>query len=186
MVITIVVAILASIPAAWWSTSRNGSADDSGSDSIRLESPAGSIALNRQSEGTLLATTGIESLTGDVVSTASLLGQPLIVNFWYSTCEPCRREFPVLAAAHAARGDTVRFVGVNINDSAAVTADFAARYGAEFEQYRDPNGVLTAAMGIATAPVTLFVDAGGIVVRQVAGEITAAMLDATMREAFGL
>lgn len=186
MVITIVVAILASIPAAWWSTSGSGSADDSGSDSIRLESPSGSIALNRQSEGTLLATAGIESLTGDVVSTASLLGQPLVVNFWYSTCEPCRREFPVLAAAHAERGDVVRFVGVNINDSAAVTADFAARYGAEFEQYRDPNGVLTAAMGIATAPVTLFVDAGGIVVRQVAGEITATMLDATMREAFGL
>jgi thiol-disulfide isomerase/thioredoxin len=186
MVITIIVAMVASIPAAWWSTSGSGSSDDSGPDSIRLESPSGSIALNRQSEGTLLATTGLESLGGDVISTTALLGQPLIVNFWYSTCEPCRREFPVLADAHAQYGDVVRFVGVNINDSAETTADFAARYGARFEQYRDPNGVLTTAMGIATAPVTLFIDAGGIVVRQVAGEITAVSLAATMREAFAL
>lgn len=182
MVITIVIAIVASVPAAWWSMSGDGGGDN---DSIRLESPDGSIALNRQSEGSLLATTALEALSGDVISTSALLGRPLVVNFWYSTCEPCRREFPVLAAAHEKHGDDVRFVGVNISDSAETTSSFAAQFGARFEQYRDPNGVLTTAMGIATAPVTLFVDAGGIVVRQVAGEITADVLDATLNEAFG-
>ena len=91
----------------------------------------------------------------------------------------------MLAAAHERYGDEVRFVGVNISDTAETTKSFAAQFGARFEQYRDPNGVFTTAMGIATAPVTLFVDAGGIVVRQVAGEITADVLDSTLSEAFG-
>ena len=181
MVTTIVVAVVASVPAAWWSAS----SDDGSADSIILESPDGSIALNRQSEGSLLATTALETLSGDVISTTALLGQPLVVNVWYSTCEPCRREFPVLAATHARHGDEVRFVGVNISDNAEVTKNFAAQFGARFEQYRDPNGVLTTAMGVATAPVTLLVDAGGIVVRQIAGEVTADMLDAALRDAFG-
>lgn len=181
MVITIVIALVASVPAAWWSMSD----DAADADTVVLESPGGSIALNRQSEGSLLATTALETLSGDVISSAALLGQPLVVNVWYSTCEPCRREFPVLAAAHERYGDEVRFVGVNISDTAETTKSFAARFGARFEQYRDPNGVFTTAMGIATAPVTLFVDPGGIVVRQVAGEITADVLDATLSEAFG-
>jgi thiol-disulfide isomerase/thioredoxin len=181
MVITIVIALVASVPAAWWSLSD----DDGNTDTVVLESPDGSIALNRQSEGSLLATTALETLSGDVISSAALLGQPLVVNVWYSTCEPCRREFPVLAAAHERYGDEVRFVGVNISDTAETTKSFAAQFGARFEQYRDPNGVFTTAMGIATAPVTLFVDAGGIVVRQVAGEITADVFDSTLSEAFG-
>ena len=181
MVITIVIALVASVPAAWWSLSEV----DGNTDTVVLESPDGSIALNRQSEGSLLATTALETLSGDVISSVALLGQPLVVNVWYSTCEPCRREFPVLAAAHERYGDDVRFVGVNISDTAETTKRFAAQFGARFEQYRDPNGVFTTAMGIATAPVTLFVDAGGIVVRQVAGEITADLLDSTLSEAFG-
>ena len=182
MVITIVIALVASVPAAWWSMSD----DAADADTVVLESPGGSIALNRQSEGSLLATTALETLSGDVIPSAALLGQPLVVNVWYSTCEPCRREFPVLAAAHERYGDEVRFVGVNISDTAETTKSFAAQFGARFEQYRDPNGVFTTAMGIATAPVTLFVDPSGIVVRQVAGEITADVLDATLSEAFGV
>jgi hypothetical protein len=39
-------------------------------------------------------------------------------------------------------------------------------------------------MGIATAPVTLLVDAGGVVRRQLTGEITAELLAAAIAEAF--
>ncbi|NDD87046.1 MAG: TlpA family protein disulfide reductase, partial [Actinobacteria bacterium] len=35
---------------------------------------------------------------GRTISSADWIGTPLVLNFWYSTCEPCRREMPLLAA----------------------------------------------------------------------------------------
>jgi hypothetical protein len=42
----------------------------------------------------------------------------------------------------------------------------------EYTLLRDPDGVAVAALGVGTFPITLFVDAGGVIVRQHAGEIT--------------
>jgi hypothetical protein len=39
-------------------------------------------------------------------------------------------------------------------------------------------------MGVATAPVTLLVDAGGVVRRQLTGEVTAAVLNQAIIEIF--
>ena len=99
----------------------SGSAEDE----YRLDSTAGSIALNKVSEGNELASVKLEDAGGNLVSTDTLLGQPLIVNFWFSTCEPCRREFPVLVAADA-QFNHIRFVGVNISDTQSERASAAA------------------------------------------------------------
>jgi len=48
----------------------------------------------------------------------------------------------------------------------------------------DRDGRLTSAMGVATAPVTLLVDSGGLVRRQLTGEVTAPVLDAAIDEVF--
>lgn len=157
----------------------SGSSDD---DYI-LESTMGSIALNKVSEGQMLATVDVQDVEENTVSTATWLGERLVVNFWFSTCEPCRREFPVLVNADA-RTNTVRFIGVNLNDSADVARTFMQTYGANFDTFLDDNGNLTSAMGIATAPVTLLIDEGGVVRRQLTGEITAEMLNAAIAEVF--
>ena len=119
-----------------------------------------------------------ETLAGDQFPTADLLGRPLIINFWYSTCAPCKRELPALAAAHAKYGDTVRFVGVDslpVSDRATEEA-FARDKGIQYELLYDGNGALTSAVGVATSPQTLFIDANGTIVEQT-GELTAAKLD---------
>ena len=106
----------------------------------------------------------------------------MIINIWYSTCEPCRRELPVLASAAAQYLGQVRFVGVNIKDSASVAKEFAAQYGVEFELLLDTNGPFISELGIATAPVTLAVDAQGVIIDQVAGEMSASELDKLVKE----
>ncbi|MFZ9731305.1 MAG: TlpA family protein disulfide reductase, partial [Ilumatobacteraceae bacterium] len=78
----------------------------------------------------------------------------------------------------------LRFIGVNLNDSPERAAEFAAEFGAEFETFFDRDGRLTSAMGVATAPVTLLIDAGGVVRRQITGEVTAMMLDEAIAEVF--
>lgn len=49
-------------------------------------------------------------------------GRVLVVNFWASWCEPCKGEMPMLRQLQAAwPADQVRFVGIGIDEQAAVS-----------------------------------------------------------------
>ena len=150
------------------------------SNSIDLSSEG--IATNTLKIGSKLPAINLENVDGQEVSTQSLLNKPLVVNVWYSTCEPCRRELPALAKADMQYRDQVRFVGVNIKDSATVAREFASQYGVKFELLLDKNGQFISRLGIATAPVTLAIDQQGVIVGQKAGEISASELDELVKE----
>ena len=167
---------MVALAVGWWSSSRSD-------DTYVLDGSVGTIAFNKVSEGKMFATVDVEDANGNVVSTETLVGVPLIVNFWFSTCEPCRREFPVLVDADT-RYDAMQVVGINLSDSSETAAVFTAQFGARFDTYFDRDGRLTSAMGVATAPVTLLVDSGGVVRRQLTGEITMESLAAAIAEVF--
>ena len=150
------------------------------SNSIDLSSDG--IATNSLLIGSQLPAIKLENVEGQEVSTQSLLNKPLIINVWYSTCEPCRRELPALANADTQYRDRVQFVGVNIKDSATVAKEFASQYCVEFELLLDKNGLFISQLGIATAPVTLAIDPQGLIVGQKAGEISASELDELVKE----
>ena len=150
------------------------------SNSVDLSSD--SIATNSLLIGSQLPEIKLISVDGREVSTQSLLDTPLIINVWYSTCEPCRRELPAFADADAQYRNQVRFVGVNIKDSASVAKEFAAQYGVKFELLLDKNGQFISQLGIATAPVTLAINPQGVIVGQKAGEISAGELDELVKE----
>ena len=162
--------------AGGWALSRDGdddqlargAADDESV--VELSTPGTaqipSIETNPQMSGDVLPTVELQTNDGAAVSTADLLGQPLVLNFWYSTCAPCEHELPAFAAVSAEFGDQVRFVGVNPYDSAATNESFARDKGVGYELLRDPDGAYLSAIEIATAPFTLFVDASGTIVRQ--------------------
>lgn len=156
---------------------------DRPNDTLELDQNVGVITLNKVSEGRLLSVVSLEDADGNSVSTDTLIGRPLVVNFWFSTCEPCRREFPVLVDVAAKRPD-VRFVGVNLRDTNERAEAFMRDFGATFENYFDRDGRLTSAMGVATAPVTLVVDQGGVVRQQLTGEITESMLVEALERVF--
>lgn len=89
---------------------------------------------------------------------------------------------PALAAAHRKYGDSIRFIGLNMNDSATVARDFATKYGVTFELFTESSGAFVSALGIVTAPFTLFVNSDGQIVNQFAGELTASTLDVLISE----
>lgn len=176
LVVSLIVALSFAVIGGW--TLSKDPIDD-----YSLSQTVGSIALNKLSEGTMLATAMVQDTNDNLVSTELWLGEPLVINFWFSTCEPCRREFPVLVAADK-QFSQVRFIGVNLNDSSAAAKKFMQTYGATFDTFFDRDGSLTSAMGVATAPVTLLVDAGGVVRRQLTGEVTAAILNKAITDVF--
>jgi len=140
------------------------------------------IATNTDNKGSQLAVVEVQTVLGETISTKSLVGAPSIINIWYSTCEPCRRELPVLAQGALKYGEKIRFIGINIKDSAKVASEFASDYGVKFEIFLDSNGAFVTASGISTAPMTLAVNAQGLIVNQIAGELSTAKLNELVSE----
>ena len=178
-----VVVLAVSVGGGWlWSSASEPDLD------ARLttpgEVPYPSIATNSAIAGTSLPKASLLTLDERTIDSSELVGKPLILNFWYSTCEPCRREMPVLAASAATHSSTVRFVGINMNDSVETAKNFAEKYNVLYDIMFDPSGSFIGALGIGTAPMTLFVDAQGIIVDQVAGEISADKLESLITKWF--
>ena len=138
------------------------------------------IGTNAVVTGKTLPDVDLETLDGDAFATADLVGKPMVVNFWYSTCTPCKRELPGFAAVHAKLGDQVRFVGVDPLPPSSTEENFARDRGVQYELLYDPNGELTSVIGVAAYPQTLFIDAHGTILKQT-GELTADKLEQLIR-----
>ena len=160
--------------------------DSAGSDVV-LDQPGEfqepSIAVNADVRGDAFPDVQIVRLDGTTIDTSSLLdGRPLVVNLWYSTCQPCKREMPAIESAFQRYSDRVRFVGVNTLDSVDTTQSFARELGVTYELVRDPDGHLTTAAGVANFPMTFFVATDGTITRQISGEMNGDELESAITE----
>lgn len=155
-----------------------------GDNSETLSEDVSTIATNNVSSGEELPDVTLSGVDGSQVTTREFVGTPMVINFWYSTCEPCRREMPAFAAAHREFADRVTFIGVNMYDSAIAAANFAERYGVEYEILLDSNGEFVGELGVALAPTTILVDTAGTIVHQESGELTEEEITALINEWF--
>lgn len=121
---------------------------------------------NGQVEGDPLPLVTLGDRDGNDVETSSFLGEPLVINFWFSTCGPCAKELPDFAEVHAEVGDEVRFIGVNPNDSIETMERFASERGVSYELYLDDFAEFTNAISAAAFPITLFVTPEGGIIEQ--------------------
>jgi cytochrome c biogenesis protein CcmG/thiol:disulfide interchange protein DsbE len=150
------------------------------------EVPYPTLATNDKVVGKTVPSVDLLTDSGSTVSTSQWVGGPLVINFWYSTCEPCRREMPLLASTAKQYAKSVTFLGVNMNDSVDTARAFADKYQVTYDLVFDNNGELARQLGVATAPVTLFVDADGTILDQVAGELTEDALLGRLQQWFSL
>lgn len=121
---------------------------------------------------------------GGRVTLASHRGAPVVLNFWASWCEPCKKETPALVAfARANPGLDV--VGIAINDRVSDSRRFAKEQRIPYELGTDRSGDAALAFGATGLPVTVIIDEEGRVADTHFGEITRAQLDGYARQ-FGL
>ena len=142
------------------------------------------IGTNAPVVGKQLKNADVLDLNDESVSTSTLFtnGKPALINYWFSNCQPCKREMPAIQAAFEKFGDRVSFVGINTQDSPEVARSFVNDIGVTYEILRDPNGESVVANGVSTFPTTFFVNAAGTVIKQVAGELTADDIAAAFSE----
>lgn len=127
----------------------------------------------------------LERLEGDgSVRLESLRGKVVVINFWASWCEPCKKEMPRLEQAwQRYRGRGVTFIGVNTTDFTGDAERFVERYRLTFPVVRDGNGRVLAKYGGLPIPWTYFVNREGLIVGYIRGEVTAEALEDGLQEA---
>lgn len=104
---------------------------------------------------------------------SSLRGQRVVLNFWATWCEPCRREMPALAAVD---GYDVRIIGINKGEQLAVIPVFAKELAINFTLVSDPDGDVSNVYGARNLPTSVFVDRTGKIVAIHIGVLSAAAL----------
>ena len=115
-------------------------------------------------------------------------GRPLVINFFFSICPPCRVELPGLAAAHATYGDRVDFVGVDWQElSERLAAELLWETGVKYPIMEDPKGLLLQQLGgLPILPVTIFVAANSEIVERHHGLILPQQLTERIEEIIAL
>ncbi|MFM7067853.1 MAG: TlpA family protein disulfide reductase [Actinomycetes bacterium] len=111
-------------------------------------------------------------LDGGVESLADLRGTPLVVNFWSSTCAPCRTEMPALQRLNAAAQGAVRVVGVNVADTERSARAAMMATGVRYRSAADPDAALLRIFGGTSLPRTVLIDGSGIVRDAHSGELS--------------
>ncbi len=109
---------------------------------------------------------------GDPVNLAGLPREPMVVNLWAQWCGPCREESPFLREAFQETTD-VRFVGINYQDPQEDWAiEFAGLVGWRYPHVVDVEKTLQGPLRVPGLPVTLFVDADGVIAGRHVGPVT--------------
>ena len=118
-----------------------------------------------------LATTQGEVFRLDVA------GEPYLVNFWASWCGPCITEFPLLVAYHQQPGASFRIAFVNVWDDPYTYRQFLMDRPADILAMMDERGALPDMYGFDFIPVSVLVDAQGIVRLIQLGPVNEALLE---------
>lgn len=111
------------------------------------------------------------ALSGVTIDLTALRGRVVLVDFWASWCEPCRREMPELEALHKqheAAGLTV--LGVTIDEQRADAEAFLRdEVRVSFPVVHDAGQALASRWGLPKMPTLYLVDRDGTVARVFAG-----------------
>ena len=113
------------------------------------------------------------TLQGERLSTASLRGKVVLVNFWATSCVTCVKEMPKLVETHRkyqARGFETLAVAMKYDPPNYVLA-YTEKNALPFKVALDSQGELAKRFGnVRLTPTTFVIDKRGNIVKQYLGE----------------
>jgi thiol-disulfide isomerase/thioredoxin len=179
---SLIVAAVASVAIGYELSGTTTTARNDDAVHIDASHPLDQAPLNTNAaiQGTQLPHVTVRTDAGDAFSTADLLGQPLVINYWTSTCVPCLKELPDFVTAHDEYGDKVHFVGIDAVAPTETEVQFAKDRGVDYDLFYDGDGRFATAAGLSTQPVTLFVAANGTIITQT-GQIDLATIRSSVQ-----
>lgn len=131
------------------------------------------------------------TLDGKAFDLSRRKGSWVVLNFFQSTCLPCKAEHPELVAfaqQQATIADGAELYTVVKDDSDQAVQQWFAEQGGSWPIVKDDNGSISTAFGVAKVPETWIIDPSGIVVQRIITTITADYLATELqhlRQAYG-
>jgi cytochrome c biogenesis protein CcmG/thiol:disulfide interchange protein DsbE len=152
-----------------------------GSDNTRTDTVT-NFAVGKPAPAMLTTT-----LDGKPFDLSRRKGSWVVLNFFNTTCLPCKAEHPELVKfaeqqqSLGVDGAELYTVTWGVDSEDAVKKWFADN-GGDWPIVRDPNGSMSVALGVAQVPETWIVDPQGIIVQRIPSQITADALSQTIQQ----
>jgi thiol-disulfide isomerase/thioredoxin len=111
----------------------------------------------------------LPALAGSDIDLSAYRGRVVLLNFWGTWCEPCKRELPALQAAHTELGAAgLSVIGINLTydevtkgNTVPDVAAFLTQYGVDFPIALDMDGDTTQDYRVFPLPTSFFIDRDG-------------------------
>lgn len=108
----------------------------------------------------------VKDMNGAEVKLSDFRGRPLIVNFWFIDCPPCRKEVPAfvdLVNKYGDKGFTI--LGLSVQDSPEAMRAFAEEYKVNYPLFvaQGRDDITAAYRATFAYPVSWFIKADGTV-----------------------
>ncbi len=124
---------------------------------------------------------------GSKVKLSDVRGKkPIIINFWATWCEYCKKEMPDFEEAYVNEKDNIEFMMINFTDNQQETLETAKTYieenGFSFPVYYDMILDAVYKYEAFSLPLTIFIDKDGYIYRVNKGLITKDKLNSYIEE----
>ena len=123
---------------------------------------------------------------GELIRLSQFVGQPVVINFWFPSCPPCRAEMPDLEKTFKNhKQDRVEFIGVQLVglDTAEDGQAFIEKLGISYAVGPDEKGDIFQDYDVTNFPTTIFLDRDHEIVRKWGGILNAEKLEELIQEA---
>ena len=142
--------------------------------------PDETVGVGQLTQAETVPTRSFTRFDGSTTSMADYRGQKLVVNFFSSTCVPCKREMPDFERAAREAGEEVTFLGIDVQDTLEAGRAMVEQTGVTYDIGQDPTGRLFNEFGGTVLPFTVFVAADGTILERETGRLSLAELKRTI------
>ena len=125
----------------------------------------------------------LQNLSGEAVNLSDYRGHWVVVNYWATWCEPCRKEIPDLAELHDSREDVtvlgIAYEDTDVESIEAFLADYPATFPILTVDVFEPPANLEVPKVL---PTTFVVNPVGTITQHFTGPVTLETLQAALTE----
>lgn len=126
---------------------------------------------------------------GTELTAEQLRGKPVLLNFWYAGCAPCRKEAPDLVEMADTYDGRIAFYGVNVRDEKATAEAFERTFKIPYPSVEDRDGSVLLALSQfvppQAVPTTIVLDDRGQVASRILGIAEPSILKALLDDVVG-